>query len=82
MHARRVRFTVWGTMAALAVEVTLLPVAAVFAWPPSAQQVRLRALIRDYNAKAVHHAQLERHFSRLAKYSGWHSNVVRRRCRG
>jgi hypothetical protein len=50
-------------MVAVAVTVTLWPLAAGIVWLLSPQQVRLRALISDYDAKAVHHAELERKFA-------------------
>jgi hypothetical protein len=49
--------------------VVLLPPVLGLAWLLSPEQIRLRALISAYNAKAGHHAELERKFSRLSEYS-------------
>jgi hypothetical protein len=54
---------------AVAVTVILLPVAAGTVWLKLTEQVERRALIRDYQAKAVHHAELESKFARLSEYS-------------
>ncbi len=67
---------VWEWMAALVVAGTLLPVVTVVVWPLSAHQARLRALVNDYSAKTARHAELEREFARLAKFSDTDRGIV------
>jgi hypothetical protein len=56
-------------MIAVAVTVPLLLLAAGVVWLLSPEQVRLRSLINAYDAKARHHAGLEREFARLSESS-------------
>jgi hypothetical protein len=63
------RFTVRRLMIAVAITVALLPLAAGVAWLLSPEQARRRALISAYEARAAHHAELERKFARLSKFS-------------
>jgi hypothetical protein len=56
-------------MGAMAVSVLLLLPVFGLVRLLSPEQVRLRALISAYKAKAEHHAELEREFSRLSQYS-------------
>src|SRR5437870_4628993 len=69
MRLPRLRFRIRRVMVAVAVTALLLPLAAGTVWLLSPEQVRVRSLINAYNAKAQHHAELERRFSRLSESS-------------
>jgi hypothetical protein len=69
MRLPSVRFTVRRLMLAVAVTVTVLPFAAGTVWVLSPEQVRLRALIRAYESRAAHHAELENEYGRLSEFS-------------
>jgi hypothetical protein len=62
--ARRISVAVAATVLLL-----LLPPVIGLAWLLSPGQIRVRALINAYHAKAKHHAELERKYSRLSEYS-------------
>ena len=70
MQMPRIRMTVPRLMIAIAVTVSLLPVAAGIVWRQLPEQVRRRALIRDYQARAEYHAERQREFTGLSKFSG------------
>jgi hypothetical protein len=63
------RLIVRRIVLAVALTLTLLPLAVGILWLLSPQQIRLRALTDSYEAKASHHAELEREFARLSEYS-------------
>jgi hypothetical protein len=69
MRPQSVRFTVRRLMIAVAVTVTVLPLAAGTVWVLSPEQVRLRALISAYEAKAAHHAELQHAYARMSEFS-------------
>jgi hypothetical protein len=78
MQLRRVRFTVRTMMVAAALAVFLLALAAGVVWSLSPEQVRLRSVINGYNAKAEHHAVLERELSRLSEFADRSHAIVNR----
>lgn len=78
MRLPRLRFTVRRTVGAATLAVFLLALAAGVAWFLSPEQVRLRSAINGFNAKAEHHAVLEREFSRLSEFADRSHAIVNR----
>ena len=81
MRLPRLRLKVRGTVGAAALAVFLLALAAGVAWFLSPEKVRLQSVINGYNAKAEHHAVLEREFSRLSEFADRSHAIVNRRGR-
>src|SRR5438552_9115564 len=69
MRLPRMRLTVRRMMIAGSLTALLLPPVLGLVWFLSPEQIRVRAMIDAYRAKAEHHAELERQFSRLSEYS-------------
>jgi hypothetical protein len=69
MKLPHARFTMRRMMITGPLTALLLPPVLGLVWFLSPEQVRVRAVIDAYRAKAEHHAEMERKFSRLAEYS-------------
>jgi hypothetical protein len=76
MRLPRMTTRLW--MLVVVAAILFLPLFLAIAWFLSPEQVRLRALIDDYNVRAEHHAALEREASRLSEISETSHAIVMR----
>ena len=76
MRVPSLRSTVRRLTIAVAVIVTVLPLAAGTIWVLSPEQVRLRGYGRAYQARGAHHAELEYEYARLSKLSDTNHGIA------